>query len=82
MKAQPYVIEKFRAFVAVDEDGNEGLCAAMNTRGEWMPLIAADEARFDSIQEVAQKTANATGMTIHVIEYTARNQIGILTPKK
>lgn len=82
MKATPHVIDKFRAFVSVDADGNEGLCAAMNGRGEWMPLIAADEARFQSLQDIAQQTANRTGATIHVIEYTTRKQVGIIQPQK
>lgn len=81
MERAPYVIEKFRAFVSVDENGDEGLCAYFNReQGQWLPLIAADEKRFESIEALARIVAKQSGRPVHVIEYSARKQIGVIQP--
>lgn len=47
-------IESIWAFVSVDDDGNEGVCAAqLMGPGSLMPLIAADPARLDSLRPIA-----------------------------
>jgi hypothetical protein len=52
------------AYLSVDKDGSEGVCAApIGPGGTWMPLIAADADRLKSITPVAEQVARESGMT-------------------
>lgn len=64
-------IEKLWAYVSKDEHGNEGLCAG-ELNGIFMPLIAADQARLRSLTPAAEALAAECGMTIVLVEFTAR----------
>lgn len=81
MNRAPYVIEKFRAFVSVDDDGDEGLCAFFNAEsGQWLPLIAADEKRFADLERLARIVAKKSGRPVHIIEYSTRKPVGVIQP--
>ncbi|WP_046869312.1 hypothetical protein [Microvirga massiliensis] len=67
-------IDEVYAFVSVDEQGNEGLCAA-TIGGVPMPLIAADADRLRSLVPVAEQLARATGMTIKLIRLKTREEL-------
>ncbi len=74
-------IDALWAFVSVDEDGNEGLCA-MSLPG-WpgpMPLIAADEARLRSLIPMAERLAAATKTRIRLIKLTTREELLAIGP--
>src|SRR3954453_18561746 len=45
--------------VFVDKGGVESLAQAKTTAGDYVPLIAADQARLESMLEVAQEMARA-----------------------
>lgn len=64
-------IEKIWAFVSVDDDGDEGLVAA-NVNGSWMPLLAADEKRVDSLREMAALIGKETGKRIVLARFETR----------
>lgn len=64
-------IDQIWAFVSVDEKGDEGLCAFQSSMG-WTPLIAADEARLESLRPVAQRIADASGKPIRLLKFSTR----------
>lgn len=72
-------IRDIHAFVAEDEEGEEGLCAFF-TGGQWMPLVAADPARLVSIRPVAQAIAKQTGRPIKLIRFTQREEVETIKP--
>ena len=57
-------IERIWAFLSVDAAGNEGLCAAPLGGLGLVPLIAADEARLESLRPIAVYLAARTGKRI------------------
>jgi hypothetical protein len=58
-------IDELWAFVALDDDGDEGVCAVL-MGGTWIQLIAADEHRRDQFVEHARRLAKVSGQTIEV----------------
>ena len=74
-------IDALWAFVSVDDDGNEGLCA-MPLPGlpGPIPLIAADEARLRSLIPMAERLAAAAKMRIRLIKLTTREELLAIGP--
>lgn len=66
------------AFIATDEDG-EGLSAFMHDQ-VWMPMIAADEARVESLRVMAQQLADRTGQPITLAKFSAREDLEVFEP--
>lgn len=68
-------IDAIYAFVSVDDDGTEGVCA-MTTPGLGLtPLIAADETRLKQLIPLAESLARTSGMKIRLIKLTTREEI-------
>jgi predicted pyridoxine 5'-phosphate oxidase superfamily flavin-nucleotide-binding protein len=69
--------------VSVDEDGNEGVCAAPlpGSGTLTMPLIAADEARLPFIMNMAEQLAAATGKKIRIIKLSTRTEVMAFDPR-
>ena len=67
-------IERIWAYLSVDKNGNEGVCAAP-IGGMTLPLIAADQARLESLTPIAERLAEMTGMTIRLVELTQRIEL-------
>lgn len=67
-------IQTLWAFVAVHEDGDEGLVAGM-IGGQWMPLIAADEARLADLRPLAEKIVAATGKPVRLVRFDTRTEV-------
>lgn len=64
------------AYLSVDADGNEGVCAApIGPGGMCVPLIAADEERLKSITPIAEQIARITGMTIKLVRFGEREDL-------
>lgn len=63
--------------VSVDDDGNEGVCAApLSNDGQLMPLIAADEDRLKSIIPIAEHMAKLIKFrTLKLIKLTTREEV-------
>jgi hypothetical protein len=63
-------------FLSIDDDGNEGVCAAsLMGPGTIIPLIAADEKRVESLMPVAQQLAAESGRIIRLVKFTSREVI-------
>jgi hypothetical protein len=74
-------IDEIWAFIAVDDDGNEGICAAPLQRGMLsVPLIAADAARLTSVMPIAQQMADMFGRDVRLVKFSTRDVIKTLTP--
>lgn len=67
-------INKLFAYLSVDENGNEGLCAGP-FNGMTLPLIAADAARLSGLSDMAEMLAKVSGRKIVLVEFTTRKDL-------
>lgn len=72
----PLVIEHIWAFIAEDEQG-EGVCGFLGPDG-WMPLIAADQARVESLRRVAKDIKATSGKTIKLVKFSLREEVEVI----
>lgn len=71
-------IDQLWVFVSKDEDGNEGVCGAP-IGGTFMPLVAADPARVDSLRRVAQMIVdNADGHEIVLRKFSHSEDVEVI----
>lgn len=69
-------INSLYAFVSVDNEGNEGLCAYFEPKaGMWMAMVAADEARVASLIPYAEEMSKNSEKKIKLIRLTNRVEI-------
>lgn len=67
--------------VFVAEDGDEGIAAFYDPRTQThIPMVAADEARVDSLRPIAQQIASASGCTIRLFRFQVREMLEEITP--
>lgn len=72
-------IEALWAYVAVADDDDEGVIAFLARDGSWMPMVAADPARLESLRPIAEEMARAPGAgTIKLVKFTTREEIRTL----
>jgi hypothetical protein len=62
--------------VSVDADGIEGICGVLVGK-QWMPLVAADEARLPFVREQAAIIARATRQLVRVIRLHGRSEVEV-----
>lgn len=75
-----YRITELFAFVAIDEDGDEGI-AAFSNNGMMMPMVGADTERVAVLRPIAQKMADRFGIEFRVVRFTVREQIEAIKPR-
>lgn len=78
MLQPPLVISQMFAFVATAEMG-EGV-AAMLVGDTFMPLIGADQARVDSLRQMAQVVADRSGQPLTLLRFSVREELETLYP--
>lgn len=72
-------IAKLHAYVAIDENGEEGVCAAYNhATNTWMPMVCADEARIKSFRPIAENMAKKFGRPIKLVCFTVRKDVEVI----
>ena len=72
-------IDEMFAFVSVDAQGNEGVCAFM--AGDiWMPLVGADMNRVAKLRECAKDIAHRSGKTLRLVRFTKREEMEVIEP--
>lgn len=71
-------IDSLYAYLSVDEDGNEGLCA-FTTNGMTIPLIASDEVRLKEIGKIAEYLAANNDKRIKLVQFTMRTELREVT---
>ena len=55
------IIKEIHAFIAVDDEGHEGLMAFWNPKEGWTPMVAADRERLESLRVYADNIQLASG---------------------
>jgi hypothetical protein len=75
-------IDAIWAFLSVDpEDGNEGvLSGPLLGPGSQVPLIAADEARLESLWPIARHIARAAGWHCRLVKFHTREVVAEIDP--
>jgi hypothetical protein len=76
-----FKIETVSCFVAVGDDGDEGVMGA-KLGDTMMPLICADEARMADLFPIAKDIARETGMQFRVLQFQNRKDVTIDTLRK
>lgn len=74
-----HLIKKLFAFVVVDEDGDEGLCAMQTSEG-WVPLVGSDIARVDYLRPAAAICAKQSGKVVHLRRFTNMEIVDVIHP--
>jgi len=69
------VIDKIYAFVAEDSGPQDEGITGFNSSMGWMPMVAADRARVDSLIPIAKEIAAATGKKIKLLEFSVRSEL-------
>jgi hypothetical protein len=73
-------IEKLWLVTFVDNSGQEVVAQAKAATGQYVPLIAADEGRLESIIEAGRGLAKANSNKFRIIEFTGRSDLGDISP--
>lgn len=74
----PLRINQLYAAVAIDDDGDEGVCAFFNEElRSWMPLVAADERRLADIRRISADIARESQKRVRIIKMTTREELEV-----
>lgn len=76
----PLKIDQVWIFIADDEEG-EGV-VGFKAGNQWMPLVAADEARVESLRQVAENVAQVSNTKITLAKFSVRQNLEIISPVK
>ena len=69
-----FTITKLTAFVAIDEDNEEGIMGFRSADG-WMPLVCANEARVKSMYPVAEQISKVSGKSYRILQFSQRKDV-------
>lgn len=75
-----FVIDSIQAFIAVGEDGDEGIIGAMMSNGMWMPFVAADMTRLLELKPKAIAIGKATGKVVKLARFMVREDVETFVP--
>lgn len=75
----PFKIEAIHAFICDNGEEGEGLIGQA-IGGTFMPYVAADRARLESLKPRAQEIANMLGKPVKLIRLGVREDLEILEP--
>lgn len=70
-------IKEYYAYIATDENGNEGLPAA-DIGGIRCPLVGADMLRMEQLKPYAKDVAEITGRGVKLVKFSKREIIGVV----
>jgi hypothetical protein len=73
------VIDVLYAYIAQDQNGNEGICGFQSVEG-WMPLVFSNRARSLAGRLIAQDIARQTGETIRLVKFSSREVLEVIEP--
>lgn len=71
-------IDEMYAFVSLDANGDEGVCAHFSPSYGWMPLVGGDMSRVESIRPLAVNIAKQSGMKITLVKFTGRTEVEVI----
>lgn len=67
-------------FAAEEGPDDEGVVAFSGPNGMMYPMVGADDARVMHLMPIAKKIAKETGTRIHVLRFTAREEMEVIEP--
>ncbi len=70
-------IQQLWAFVAQEPGGDEGIIAERNG-DTWLPFVAADEKRIESLRARALTLPIAPGTTVRLVRFEVRTDVEFL----
>lgn len=73
----PLTIDAIYAWVAIEADGSEGVCACQ-VSGLMMPLVGADIDRIKSLRRYAEHTSAVTGCPVRLVRFSRREDLEVL----
>jgi len=71
--------DEIYAVLSRDNDGNEGIAAAITSLGA-MPMVFHHKEILDKLMPIIKKTAKETNRKLHIVKYTQREEIEIIEP--
>lgn len=71
----PLIIEKLYAWVAEEDDGQQGVIAFICHDGVHLPLIGADMARIESFRSYVEQLAHEHKKKIFLMEFSAKKTL-------
>jgi len=74
-------IDQITVAAAFDEAGQIEGVAGMKMGDAWMPLVSADEERYEQIRVIAMMVAAKSGQTIKMLRFTTRTEVETITPE-
>ena len=78
-----FKIKEIWAFVHTDEKNEEGIVAWFDEdKKQWMPMVAADGARIESLKPIAVHIAQTLKKEIRMVHFSTRCDVQIFRPKK
>lgn len=67
-------IDEMWAFISVDQDGNEGVCA-FQSGSMMVPMVAADIERVKDFEPIAKRLAKVSPYPIKLIKFSTREEV-------
>jgi len=67
-------INSITAFIATDDQGNEGIMGFKGDDG-WVPMIGADETRIISLLPIAKQMSKLVKMPFKIVQFTTMTDI-------
>lgn len=75
-------IESVHIYTLTDPDtGEEGIAGVVTPQG-GRPLIAVNEEILEEIKPLAQDVANMTGMSVKLVKFDVRSEVGVVEPQE
>jgi hypothetical protein len=75
-------VTKVWAYVAVDDDGDEGFPAFVLSPGILAPMIGADEVRVASLRPHAVEVAARRGVPVRLVVFEGMRELEVIQPPK
>ena len=72
-------ITEMYVFVAIEKDGDEGVCAFMHD-GTMLPMVGSDRRRVDSLRPIAQAIADQTDTPIRLLRFISSEVVETIAP--
>jgi hypothetical protein len=79
MASEGFQITSIQAFIAVGDDGDEGIIGEMTGMG-WMPFIAADMVRLEELKPRAIAIGRMTNKVVKLARFMVREDVETFVP--
>jgi hypothetical protein len=70
-------IDEIYAFISVDPEGNEGVCA-FQSKGMMVPMVAADLKMVEHLKPVAKQLAAISPYPIKLVKFSTRTEVEVI----